>query len=286
LGDDQRQRREDEAPCPLRQACRPRTRRRLVGADRLERVPLDELSRPTPSPRPWFLPEAIKPAAPAPPPTPQALSAKLADRRAALSAALEKYDAATDAVEAAQQLADRAAAVLDDANRTLRRFVDMDRDAADTLVARLRQGVSGFEDDTARRADHERAKREADTAAAAHDRLAGELATTRQAANEADLAVCRAAAVVAAIIERDVEALRAVESAAAVQRAKLKAGCETWLPIGAKPGPPPVHPIAAGYVVAPYRGPQDYPGASSDRQRPFVTLFDRLIAGDAEAEIE
>lgn len=249
-------------------------------------APLRELSRPKPPDGLWFLPNGRwEPPTPPVPPTPEQLSANLTQRREALRIAHARERQAQDVVRAAKELSDRAERACIAARAELAGASAADQQAADEFEAALRAGKAPQPVRNGR--DRNEIEHKVSRAETAFDRFNQELATSNSRLGEALDAVRRAAAdVMAALLERECESLRALEAEAARHRAELVAVASWWpdatkaLQLGA---------AAAALLAAPIdysETPLVRMTSNETRIGPWKAVYDRLVQGDAEADFK
>lgn len=257
------------------------------GRPRLYRVPVSELHRPSGPDRPdWYVP--VQTPRPAPPPTESELATKLTASRSALKAAITKRQRQREAVANATVLADHASRNLTTATAALRQFAGIDERAVDAAVAAIRfPGNGNGHDHVAQLAYRDEARHAVDVAQSAYDRLAAELATARAALGEADGLVRRgAAAVVGAVLEIACEELREMETDALRFRNELVAASQWWPDAGI--GALHLAPSAQQVLASPVRHEEILGKALLNNEAaagPWKDLYNRLVEGDAEAEL-
>jgi len=258
-------------------------------------VPLSELPRPGPAPRPSWVAPPLRVRAARSPATTESIAERLAAHREDLREAQQRACETHDALMRAADLADQANGLLGDAQRVLRNFAEMDRQAADALVDRLRNGSGDHnpvtEADTAWGL-RDRAKRDRDAFQAAHRQLAAELVQARARNIDAINAVkTAAAAVVAAVVEQRADQLQRMEAEAGRLRAELRAALELRVEAPAL-GPLPVAHDIAGFISSDPQpealplGLEQRQAIIGQRQQPYDELLDRLVGGDADADLE
>lgn len=253
------------------------------GLERLT-VAISELSRVAPpQPPPWLPGWFSAPKVP-PKPSSESIDAKLSERRQALSQALDRAKLAQETVTAARSISQRAQREVTEARATLATLDRHDRQQQRQLEDALAAGKPV----PARSNGHDRGYIVQRVAAAeqAQARFDGELAAAMASLGDALSAVRKAAAtVVAAIVEREAENLRAMEERAALLRAELTSVAGWWP--SAEIGLLKVGRATAVCIEAPLAW-QDQPAVRTGGGwiKPWQGVFDRLVQGDVEADHE
>jgi hypothetical protein len=221
------------------------------------------------------------------PPTPPSeaqLDERLAERRAALAKAHQRAKAARDKVTAARETSQRADRVVIDARNCLAVLDASDRQQQNQFEEAISLGRELPE----RSNGHDRAylKDRVSVAEQAQQKFDRLLAEATAALGDALTGVRKAAAaVMAALLERETENLRAAEQRAAVLRAELTATA-AWFPT-ADLGLLKVTPATAGCLQSPVAW-QDQPAVrrGGGWLKPWQQVFDKLCQGDAAADFD
>lgn len=240
-------------------------------------VPLDQLSRQTPPQPPPWLPKWYEPPKPPIAPSELELETKLRERRAALAKAHDRAKAAQDKVTAARETSQRADRALIDARSTLATLDAHDRDDQRVLEVAIQLGrplpVRSNGPDRSYITDRVAAAEKAQT------RFDRELAEATAARSDSLTSVRKCATdVVAVLLERETENLRAAEQRAALFRAELTA-VSGWWP-SAEIGVLRISPATAACIEAPLVW-SDQPNVRSGGGwlKPWQQVFDRLWPG-------
>jgi hypothetical protein len=238
-----------------------------TGEANVVRVPIDDLHRPEPPPRPWFLPGRIEQPKPPTPSSAEIIEATIAKRRDGLRAAHTLLASAKLAADTARTLADRARTECEGAHAALRELELSDTDAVEAWAGALRRGerpslTNGH--------DREAMRHRVGVAEAALDSFNRELATANSKHAEASSNVRRAAAeLLAAIVDQDAEELRELETNATRLRASL------WAASMIAPSPD-IGPIRiAPTTIALLESPPTQPKPSDASK--YRALLDRLM---------
>jgi hypothetical protein len=242
-----------------------------------------ELSRESEVPaRPWWVPEPIQTPRPPEPPTEQQIGNRLAERREALRGAHETARNAQEAVTAARQVADRAQREANDARARLAEQTLADQREADAFSDSIRRGEAPPPHRNG--IDREALRSRVAVAEQAEISFDRELATANSMLADTLSGVRKAAAdVIAALVEREAESLRALETEAARQRAELVA-VAAWWP-SADLGPPKLSSAAGQLLEAvPRYGEMAVVRASSRALDTWKDIFSQLVSGDAGAD--
>jgi hypothetical protein len=231
---------------------------------------------------PSFLPGMVVRSRPPEPPTQAQTANRLAERRETLKQAHNKARSAQETVEKAGQLADRAEAHLNDARSRLAQLRAEQHASAAEFEATIRRGenpsYSNGHDYSATRelvsvSEQALAKFQSELALA-NSNLADALGNVRRAAAD----------VIASLIEREAESLRALETEAARQRAEL-VSVSRWWPDATLGSFKLSHAAATLLANAPNSDAVAVP-VSGTRIEAWKSLFDQLVNEDAEADFK
>jgi hypothetical protein len=254
--------------------------------DNLFRVPVAELKWPASFKPPPYHPASITPPRPPTAPSPDQIERQIAAARADLREAHAKAAAARSVVETARGYADRARQEVATTRAALRQILSANEAAAQRVADAIKRGETPSYGNGG---DHEAARARVAAAEAAQASFDAELAAAGLRLGNANTAVRQsAAAVIGALVERECEALRALESRAAARRADLVAVASWWPDPG---GPLRLAPAAASYIAnrpAPVEPVGDYAmqaSAQARRSAPWRETFDRLVASEIEADL-
>jgi hypothetical protein len=255
------------------------------GLERLS-VAISELSRPTPPQPPATIGKWFETPKPPTPPTEAQLDDKLTAARQALARSHERVKAVQARVDAARAVVDRASNEQETARAALRTHDQHQKAAQHALEESLRTGcplpspVSNGHDPRHYLTD------KTTMAEQALAKFQGELADRMQQMGEALSATRKASAdIISLLVQRETEALRALEIQAATARAELLAVCSWWpdATLGAIPLPR----VTSGYLEQ-QPAWQDVTqvrlGGAEGRIRPWKSLFAKLVNGDTDAD--
>jgi hypothetical protein len=206
---------------------------------------------------------------------------RLQERREVLAKAYLRATELHDKVNAARQVVDRAARELEQARIALRTLEQDDIQVAQRMTEAIRLGQS------------------LPTPANGHDRqyvvdrvtaCETALATFNRELADANAGLADAlgylrkcaAGVIGGLVEREVENLRALEVQAGIARRELISVSETWFADQAT-GPIKLSNFAGQYLADP---PPHYSEQRRGNVSAWKELFDRLVAGNADADFE
>jgi hypothetical protein len=248
---------------------------------------VDELSRPAPPERPWWVPPPVQPTTPTAPPheakTATRLAERLGERRATLRQAHETVRTAQEATAAARQVADRAREQVTNTRAELARQNVADQTATNEFAEAIRKGEAPPPHRNG--VDREALRSRVAMAEQAKVQLDAELSVATSTLTDALSSTRRAAAdVVAALIERECESLRRLEEAAARQRAELVA-VSRWWP-DATLGSFRLSHAASTLLANPPNSDAVAVPVSGTRIEAWKNLFTHLVNGDAAADFK
>ncbi len=245
-------------------------------------VQLDQLSRIEPPQPPAFLGKWFE--APKPPPIPSDadIQARLTERRQVLAQAHTRAKLAQDQVTASRSISQRADRGVAEAKATLATL-----DAADRAQQRqLEDALAAGKPLPQRSNGHDRGYLldRLHAAEQAQQRFAKELGDATTALSNSLSAIRRAAAaVIAGLLERETENLRAAEQRAALLRAELNSVAGWWP--SAEIGVLKISPASAPCIAEPVAW-RDQPAVRQGTGwlKPWQSVFDRLCQGDVESD--
>jgi hypothetical protein len=232
---------------------------------------------------PSFLPGMVVRSKPPTPPTEQQTANRLAERRETLKQAHSTARNAQETVGKAGQLADRAEAHLNDARSRLAQLRAEQHASAAEFEATIRRGENPSYSNGH---DYSATRELVSVSEQALTKFQSELALANSNLADALGNVRRAAAdVIASLIEREAESLRALETQAARQRAEL-VNVSRWWP-SADLGPFRLAPAAATLLEAvPNYGELPVVRMSSGALDTWKEVFSQLVSGDADADFK
>jgi hypothetical protein len=250
-------------------------------------VRLDQLSRMQPAGPPptigkWFtVPTVPKP------PSEQQLLDRLAERRLVLAKAYVRAVQVQDQVAARRAVVEHATRELDAARAALATIDAHDRRLQAEAEREIRAGRPV--PDTRNGLDRQYVNDRVVVCETALAKFQRELADANASLADS-LGYVRACAtgVIAAILERETENLRALDLQAGLARAELVAVANWWP--NQSTGAIQLSNVAGSYLADPPPAWQEQHlvrgGGGASRIRPWAALFDKLVAGDAEADFE
>ncbi len=248
-------------------------------------VQLDQLSRAEPPGPPAFLRKWFEVPKPPQPPSEADIDAKLAERRQQLAQAHTRAKLAQDQQTASRSISQRADRGVAEAKATLatldahQRAEQVAFEEAIQLGRPIPQRANGHD-------DRGYLVQRLAAAEAAQQRFDRETTEATTALSNSLSAVRRAAAnVVAALLERETENLRAAEQRAALLRAELTSVAGWWP--SAEIGVLKIDRASAACIEAPVAW-RDQPAVrqSSGLIKEWQGLFDRLVQGDVAADFD